>query len=82
MPSTNDFYKFDDFGVGDCVVYLDNTTNKPKKKHGIMIHKTDDSFIIHWEGSTTPTTFTRKEFDSGVACFCKKKDFKYLGGRL
>ena len=79
MFNTNNFYKFDDFRVGDCLVYIDNTKKRPKKKYGIMTNKSYDFFMIFWEGSTTPTTFTRKEFNRGIACFCKKKDFKFLG---
>lgn len=67
------FYKFDDFAVGDLVFYYDCCG---KKSIGLIVDKHLSYLKIHWQGCLFTTLFGKCEMEEFGFYFCKYKDRK------
>ena len=76
MYDSKEYYKFDDFSVGEVVVNYYSDLKGDTKIIGIIIEKNNSLIKIFWEGNSYPTFFSRNEIDSIGIHFCKYKDRK------
>ena len=67
------FYKFDDFGIGDLVFYYDSDG---KKNIGLVVDKGSSYLKIHWQGCLSTTLFGKTEMEQWGFGFCKYEDRK------